>query len=120
MGDVSRAAVRFWSSSLAAALGIAAAAALLLPEALGLRGWLLTVWTAGVMWILFGAAALLGTGGIGVREVLEAGSTPRALDADRRHRAFGGEGIYRDAGWWAVVTGGILVGLYFAVWLILG
>ena len=110
--------MRFWATSAAVAAGIASAAALLLPSELGTRAWLLTVWTAGVMCILFGAAALIGAG-VGVREVVEAGSTPDAVEAERRVRNAGAADFYGDVGWWVVATGGVLVAIYFVGWLIL-
>ncbi len=111
-------AVRFWASSTAVAAATAGAAALLLPGELAARGWLLTVWTAGVMCILFGAAALIGAG-VGVREVVEAGSAPEAVEAERRVRSAADAGFYGDVGWWVLATGGVLVAIYFGGWLIL-
>src|SRR5690606_13729107 len=66
-GAVSRAG-RFWGWAVGVAIGFALAAALLMPyEALGLateaerwRAWLLTLWTGGVLCILFGISGLLG------------------------------------------------------------
>jgi hypothetical protein len=110
-------ALRFWGTSAAVAAGVASFAVLVLPEELGTRGWLLTVWTVGVMCILFGAAALIGAG-VGVREVVEAGSAPDAVNAERRVRSVGGATFYGDVGWWTVATGGVLVAIYFIGWLI--
>lgn len=111
-------ALRFWTTSAAVAAAVASAAALLLPRELGTRAWLLTVWTAGVMCILFGAAALIGAG-VGVREVVEAGSTPEAIEAEQRTRNAGQASFHGDIGWWVVATGGVLVAIYFVGWLIL-
>lgn len=111
-------AARFWAAALGVAGGIAATAAAVLPAALGTRAWLLAVWTAGVLFVLFGAAALLGAG-VGVRDVLEAGSAPAAAEVERRRRSVRGEGFHRDMGWWTVATGGVLVAIYFLGWLIL-
>lgn len=117
-------ALRFWGWAFGVAAAVALAAALLLPyEAIGLRteaererAWLLTVWTAGVLAVLFGATARMGMRGVGFRDVMDAGSVRGAVEARR--------GIERaDAGWgfdlWLVATGGILLGIYFAGWLVL-
>ena len=109
--------LRFWLASGGVAGAIAGLAALALPADLGTRGWLLTVWTAGVLFILFGAAALIGAG-VGVREVLEAGSVRGAVEAERRRQASGQADFHRDIGWWTVATGGVLVAIYFLGWLI--
>jgi hypothetical protein len=121
---MSRRALRFWAWAFGAAAALAAVAALLLPyEAIGLRteaererAWLLTVWTAGVLAVLFGATARMGMRGVGFRDVVDAGSVRGALEARR--------GIERaGAGWgldlWLVATGGILVAIYFVGWLVL-
>lgn len=114
----------FWAWAVGVAAAIAAAAALLLPyEAIGLRtaaererAWLLTVWTAGVMAVLFGLTARIGARGVGLRDVADAGSVRGALEARRRaERTGSGPGL--DL--WIVATGGILVGIYFAGWLVL-
>lgn len=118
-------ALRFWAWAAGAAAAVALAAALFLPyEAIGLRtepererAWLLTVWTAGVAAVLFGATARIGRRGVGLRDVLDAGSVPAAVEARRRAEG-GGAGELLDV--WLVATGGILVGIYFAGWLLLG
>lgn len=118
-------ALRFWGWAAGVAATVAVAAALLLPyEAIGLRtepererAWLLTVWTAGVAAVLFGATARLGARGLGLRDVLDAGSVRGAVDA-RRSAERAGAGGRLDL--WLVATGGILVGIYFAGWLLLG
>ena len=115
---MTRPALHFWASSVAVAAAVAGAAALLLPRELGTRAWLLTVWTVGVMCLLFGAAALIGAG-VGVREALDAGSTQQAIEAERRSRSAGRASFYGDVGWWVVATGGVLVAIYFLAWLIL-
>lgn len=112
-------AARFWITAVTVAGAVASAAALLLPREFGAQAWLLTVWTVGVLCILFGAAALV-SAGLGVREVVEAGSIPNAVEAARRTRRAGAVGFYGDVGWWAVATGGVLVAIYFVGWLILG
>ncbi len=115
---------RFWGWAVGAAAAVAIAAALFLPyETLGLRtvaererAWLLTVWTAGVMAVLFGAAARLARPVIGIRDVLDAGSLRAALEVRRRAgRSEAGAGF--DL--WLVVTGMILIAIYFGGWLLL-
>lgn len=117
-------AVRFWGSAIAVAAGFAAAAALLLPyDALGLgtgaerwRAWLLTVWTTGVMAVLFGASAVIGAGTpLGYREVAEAGSVMEALRMRRGARG-APEHFHRNFAWWLVCTGALLIAVYFGAW----
>lgn len=119
----------FWGTAFCVAAGFALLAALVLPfEALGQttlqereRAWLLTVWTGGVLAILFGLSALLGGfSGLGFREVLEAGSVRGAIDTHRRALTrWGGADFHRSFAWWVISTGGLLIGIYFAAWLIL-
>lgn len=116
--------LRFWGSALLAALGFAAAVALLFPYAtLGMesepereRAWLVTVWTAGVMAILFGLAGTFGAFRmIGIREVKEAGSISAAQERQRQTLS---SGAPRRA-WFPVAAGGWLVVIYFVGWFIL-
>ncbi len=114
----------FWGTALGVAAGFALAAALLLPfDALGIhsaaereRAWLLTLWTGGVLGILFGFSALLGAfSGLGVREVLEAGSLREAAEMRRRTLTrWGAESFHGSFAWWVITTGALLVGMYFA------
>lgn len=121
-------ALRFWASAVAVALAVAVFCALLLPfSAIGLetraerqRAWLLTLWTCGVMAALFGASALLGAfSGLGLREVLDAGSVKGARDA--RNRAMDGTkpGFHHSFGWWLVSVGLLLIATYFAALTVL-
>lgn len=121
-----RGGLRFWGSAAGAAVAFSAAAALLFPYgALGLetpaereRAWLLTVWTAGAFALLFGLTARLGgLRGIGAREVREAGSVFKAVEARRRAES---ADLPHRFDLWIVATGGILVGIYFLGWLVLG
>lgn len=116
---------RFWLSALSAALVFAALAAWLFPyEALRLesdsdrhRAWLLTLWTAGVMCICFGATALLSTViPIGFREVAEAGSVSAAHEARRRDA--GRERPFYNFGGWLLTTGVVLLVIYASGWLV--
>lgn len=119
----------FWGTTIAVTGGFAVFSALLLPfDSLGLgtveerqRAWLLTLWTTGVMGILFGVSSLLGAfAGVGVREVFEAGSVTEAARVHRQTRAGeGGVPFHRNFGWWLVTVGGLLILTYFAAWLML-
>ena len=117
--------LRFWSSAVALALLFAAAAAFLFPfEALGrgapeerARVWLLTLWTAGVMAVLFGLAGLLAFATpLGFREVHDAGSVTAAREAREQARPRG-QGFHRNFAWWLVCTGLVLLLLYFVAWV---
>lgn len=118
------AAVRFWGSALLLAGAVAAGAAWGLPyERLRLdtaaeqrRAWLLTLWTVGVLAILFGASGLLAFAApLGFREVAEAGTLTGAREA--RRQAQGGAGTFhRNFAWWLISFGGLMVVLYFAAW----
>lgn len=122
-------AVRFWTTALFAAAVVAGGVALLLAtgaweggDAAGTRRrWLLGVWTVGVLAILFGLGGVIGgLSGIGVREIVEAGSLVQAHQQERaRRRALAEGGIYNSFAWWTVCTGLLLVGLYFVGWLAL-
>ena len=112
------------------ALAFALLAPLLLPFGrLGLdtlagrqRVWLATLWCAGVLGVLFGASSLLGTfGGIGARDVLEAGSVHLAVEGRQRsRRRWSGEPFHRSFAWWSISVGFLLLVFYFAAWLVLG
>jgi hypothetical protein len=117
--------IYFWMSALGVALLIAALAALLLPYGvLGMdtladrqRGWLLTVWTAGVMGICFGGSGLLAAvAPISFRDVAEAGSVPSAIEAYREARERQGPSPFFNFAGWTASTGGFLVLIYFAGW----
>lgn len=119
---------RFWASALATAAVVAALLAWLFPYGpLGIedeverqRAWLLTLWTAGMLAICFGAAGLLNAfSGVGFRDVSEAGSLEAAVQARRETIEQSRSGFYNFAGW-TVSTGAALVLIYFAAWLSLG
>ena len=121
---MSHAAIRFWASSIVLAVVFAAAAALLFPfESLGLvapedqlRVWLLTLWTAGVLAVLFGVAGLLAfSTPLGFREVHDAGSVTAAREARVQARPRG-QGFHENFAWWLVCTGLVLILLYFVAW----
>ena len=111
-------------SALAVALGWTVATSAFFPyEAVGAetgadraRIWLLTLWTGGVMAICFGAAGLLGySAPLGFKEVADAGSLTRAMEERRRSRRQIGS-IYTNFAWWLMVTGALLIVIYFLVW----
>lgn len=115
---------RFWGSALLLAAAVALGAAYGLPyERLRLdtaleqrRAWLLTLWTVGVLAILFGASGLLAFAApLGFREVAEAGTLTGAQEA-RRQAQGGTDGFHRNFAWWLVSFGGLMVALYFAAW----
>ncbi len=119
-----REAMRFWGAAVLAAGGWAVLASFILPyEALGLttgaersRAWLLTLWTSGVMAICFGAAGIIGYGSpLGFKEVSEAGSVMEAIRARRQSQQHGGS-FYQNFAWWLIVTGLLLIVIYFLAW----
>jgi predicted membrane metal-binding protein len=121
---MNRSVVRFWATALGLALVFTAAAAVLLPykalrlteEPERLRAWLLTLWTAGVLAILFGLAGLLTFATpIGFREIHDAGSVSEAQEARRRARMVT-HPFHDNFAWWLVCVGLILIGFYFVAW----
>jgi len=124
---VTRSGLRFWGSAVLAAAAFAALVPLLFPfGALGLdpavertRIWLLTVFCAGVMLVLFGLSGWLGSRFLGVRDVVEAKSAPLAIERQRQSRANRAAGRWRNAGGWTVAAGGSLIVIYFVLWMVL-
>jgi hypothetical protein len=126
---LNRSRLKFWGSAAAVALLFAALTAAFLPyESLRLhtppereRAWLLTLWTGGVVSILFGLSARLGAfGGIGLREVVDAGSIQEATRRHRERLKAGQDDEFASSfDSWLIVTGLMLIGVYFAAWLYL-
>ncbi|HVG44911.1 MAG TPA: hypothetical protein VM890_09275 [Longimicrobium sp.] len=119
---MTRAGLRFWGSAVLAAAAFAALVPLLFPfRALGLdpaadrtRIWLLTVFCAGVMAVLFGLSGVLGSRILGVRDVIDAKSATIAIERQRQSR----EGVrrgWRNAGGWTVAFGAGLIAIYFVL-----
>ena len=120
---------RFWGSAAAVSIVFAALAPFLVPyRAIGLDPaadrdfvWLLTVFCAGVLLILFGTGALIsGRRSVGVRDVIDAGGVRQAVD---RARAAGPKEESRyteNAAVWCLVTGVLLLVIYFALYAVLG
>lgn len=117
-------ALRFWGSAALISIGYAAVVPLLFPY--GLIGldqavdrdsvWLLVVFCTGVMLLLFGLSALGGGfGGLGVREVIEAGGVRQALERHRAGKTEDGGSYTRNFAWWCVATGALLLVIYFAL-----
>jgi hypothetical protein len=116
----------FWGSAAGTA-AIVGAGALLVPHGIpGLdtaaeqqRAWLLTVWTAGVMAICFGASGLLtAMTPIGFREVADAGSVPAAIEAHRSARDRQNSTAFYNFAGWTVTTGIFLLFVYLFGWLL--
>jgi hypothetical protein len=124
---VRRSALAFWGSAVLAAAVFAALVPVLFPfRALGLdrgtdlaRIWLLTVFCAGVMAVLFGASGLLGTRLLGVRDVIEAESARTAVERHRASVRASRERGWRNAGGWTVAAGASLIAIYFILMAVL-
>jgi hypothetical protein len=135
---VRRQVVLFWGSAVAVAGGVALLAALLFPyQGLGMTtreerewAWLVTVWTGGVLMILFGLSAVLGWGsGLGFRDVYDSLRVSPGQGADEararvqerieQSRRRVGTAFHGNFAWWVVSTGGLLILTYFGGWLVL-
>jgi uncharacterized membrane protein (DUF373 family) len=115
---------RFWGSAAAVSIGFAALVPLLISAADPLEDhrfvWLLTVFTAGVMLALFGLAALIGgRRSVGLRDVIEARGVVNALRRVEQDRTES-PAYTANAAVWCIVTGALLVVIYFALWMALG
>jgi hypothetical protein len=122
---VRREDVRFWGSAVLAAAVFAALVPLLFPfHALGLepertRIWLLTVFCFGVMLLLFGLSGVVGSGFVGLRDVLDAKSATIAIERQRESRKAVAGRAWRNAGGWTVAAGASLIAIYFILWTVL-
>jgi hypothetical protein len=124
---VRRSGLSFWGSAVLAAAALAALVPLLFPfGALGLdsaadrsRVWLLTVFCAGVMLVLFGLSGLPGSRWVGVRDVVEAKSAAIAIERQRQSREGAAGRGWRNAGGWTVAAGASLIAIYFVLWMVL-
>jgi hypothetical protein len=126
---VRRPALFFWASAVLAATAFALLTPYLLPYGrLGLvtqadreKAWLVTVFCAGVMAVLFGTSASLGTlRYLGVRDVMAEGDAVRAIEKERRAKGDPeGRPYTRNFGLWTVATGVFLIAIYFGLWLTL-
>ncbi len=119
--------LRFWGSAVLAALLFAALVPVLFPfRALGLdpavdrpRIWLLTVFCAGVMALLFGASGALGARFVGLRDVLEHRSATIAVERERQARDGSRARGAMNPGLWTITAGASLIAIYFALLLAL-
>lgn len=124
--------MRFWGSAAGVSIAFAALVPLLFPfRAMGLdpatereRVWLVVVFYTGVMMVLFGLGAWIGgRRSIGLRDVVEAGGVKQALDrAEREKKSAAAEeaGYTHNAAAWCIVTGALLIVIYFALYAVLG
>ncbi len=120
---------RFWAISLLVAAALGALLAVAFPYGpLGIesvadrqRAWLLSVWTAGVMAICFGATGLMAVlSPISFRDISESTSVTAAIDAHREVRRQHSSSRFYNAAGLTVATGFCLLLVYFAGWLIIG
>ena len=116
-------ALRFWASAAGASIGFAALVPILIaasPAEDRNSVWLLTVFTAGVMLALFGVAALIGgRRSVGLRDVIEAKGVVNALRRVGQDRTES-PSYTHNAAVWCIVTGALLIVVYFAGWMALG
>jgi hypothetical protein len=114
----------FVASAVLAAGAFAGATAWLFPyRALRLdspelrwNAWLLTLWTAGVLALCFGAAGLRGPGTpLGGRDVAHAGSLGDALRERHLSRSARAGANFAT---WLLAVGAALVAIYFAAWTV--
>ncbi|HEX6041262.1 hypothetical protein [Longimicrobium sp.] len=126
---MNRSALRFWGSAAATSIVFAALVPLLFPfRAMGMdpaverdRVWLVVVFYTGVLMILFGLGAWIsGRRSVGLRDIVDAGGVKQALDRADAARAADEPGYTRNAAAWAVVTGVLLLVIYFALYAALG
>ena len=123
---MNRAALRFWGSAAGASIAFAALVPVLFPfGAMGIPPeehqftWLVTVFSIGVLMVLFGLSAWIGgRRSVGLRDVIEAGGVQQALN---RAGAREEERPYtQNAAAWCVVTGVLLLLIYFVLFAALG
>lgn len=126
---MNRSALRFWGSAAGVSIVFAALVPLLFPfRAMGMdpavereRVWLVVVFYTGVLMILFGVGAWVsGRRSVGIRDVVDAGGVKQALDRAAAAKAAEEPGYTRNAAAWTVVTGVLLLVIYFALFAALG
>jgi hypothetical protein len=119
--------LRFWGSAAGAAAAFALLVPLLFPfSALGLdpaadrpRIWLLAVFCAGVLAVMFGLSGALGGRYLGIRDVYFAGSPKVAVDQHQAAGRAAGSRGRMNAGVWTIAFGGALIAIYFVLWIVL-
>ncbi|HYW13692.1 MAG TPA: hypothetical protein VE871_17145 [Longimicrobium sp.] len=126
---MNRAALRFWGSAAGVSIVFAALAPFVVPyRAMGLDPaverdfvWQLTVFCTGVMLILFGVGAWIsGRRSVTLRDVVDAGGVPQALNRANAARPSDEVGYTQNAAAWCVVTGVLLLMIYFVLYSALG
>jgi hypothetical protein len=113
--------LRFWGSAVGAASAFALLVPLLFPfRALGLdpaadraRIWMLAVFCAGVMALMFGLSGVLGSRYLGTRDVYFARGVATAVDWHQKAGAVPRRGGWLNAGSWTLAFGAALIALYF-------
>jgi hypothetical protein len=106
-----------------AAVVFAVLARLLFPfGALGLesageraRVWLLTVFCAGVMALMFGLSGALGSRYLGIRDVYFARGVTQAVDWHQKAGAVPRRSRWLNAGVWTLAFGASLIAIYFVL-----
>jgi hypothetical protein len=120
--------LRFWGSAVGAAAAFALGVPVLFPfRALGLdpvaerpRIWMLTVFCAGVMALMFGLSGALGSRYLGVRDVYFARGVTEAVDWHQKAGAVPRRGGRLNAGVWTLAFGASLIAIYFVLSITLG
>ena len=126
---MNRAALRFWGSAAGVSIAFAALVPLVFPfRAIGLdpavdreRIWLLCVFTLGVLLVLFGSGAWIGgRRSVTLRDVVDAGGVSQALNRANNATPQDETGYTQNAATWCVVTGVLLLMIYFVLYSALG
>ncbi|HEV7590865.1 MAG TPA: hypothetical protein VGO40_22330 [Longimicrobium sp.] len=115
--------LRFWGSAVGAAAAFALLVPLLFPfRALGLdpavdrpRIWMLAVFCAGVMALMFGLSGALGSRYLGIRDVYFARGVTEAVDWHQKAGGVPRHGGWLNAGVWTLAFGASLIALYFVL-----
>jgi len=115
--------LRFWGSAVGAAAAFALLVPLLFPfRALGLdpaadrpRIWMLAVFCAGVMALMFGLSGVLGSRYLGVRDVYFARGVAAAVDLHQKAGAVPRRRGWLNAGTWMLAFGASLIAIYFVL-----
>lgn len=120
--------LNFWGSAAGVAMAFASLVPFLFPFGhLGAvtaadrdRVWLLVVFTAGIMSILFGTAAwLAGPKMLTLRDVVESGGVAQARAVrEKAERARAEVRRYGNPATWLIATGGFLLAIYFVLWTV--